>query len=208
MTAGPTIEKIDSVRVITNQSSGKTGTLLAANLISAGAKVTLVYGPGTENPPNGVKLIKVKSVHEMFSEIKNCLKTKFDIVIMSAAAADYVPKNSSSSKIKSNKNEINVRLVKAPKIIDSIKKIQKDTFLIGFKAETDISKKELVSRAKKKLKESKANMIIANDIGKRYKKDSSYNEIIVVDSESATHIPRTKKERLSKIICKNIEKRI
>ena len=208
MTAGPTIEKIDSVRVITNQSSGKTGTLLAANLISAGAKVTLVYGPGTENPPNGVKLIKVKSVHEMFSEIKNCLKTKFDIVIMSAAAADYVPKNSSSSKIKSNKNEINVRLVKAPKIIDSIKKIQKDTFLIGFKAETDISKKELISRAKKKLKESKANMIIANDIGKRYKKDSSYNEIIVVDSESATHIPRTKKERLSKIICKNIEKRI
>jgi len=208
MTAGPTIEKIDSVRVITNQSSGKTGTLLAANLISAGAKVTLVYGPGTENPPNGVKLIKVKSVHEMFSEIKNCLKTKFDIVIMSAAAADYVPKNSSSSKIKSNKNEINVRLVKAPKIIDSIKKIQKDTFLIGFKAETDISKKELVSRAKKKLKESKANMIIANDIGKIYKKDSSYNEIIVVDSESATHIPRTKKERLSKIICKNIEKRI
>ena len=208
MTAGPTIEKIDSVKVITNQSSGKTGTLLAANLISAGAKVTLVYGPGTENPPNGVKLIKVKSVHEMFSEIKNCLKTKFDIVIMSAAAADYVPKNSSSSKIKSNKNEINVRLVKAPKIIDSIKKIQKDTFLIGFKAETDISKKELISRAKKKLKESKANMIIANDIGKRYKKDSSYNEIIVVDSESATHIPRTKKERLSKIICKNIEKRI
>jgi phosphopantothenoylcysteine decarboxylase/phosphopantothenate--cysteine ligase len=208
MTAGPTIEKIDSVRVITNQSSGKTGTLLAANLISAGAKVTLVYGPGTEDPPNGIKLIKVESVHEMFSAVKNCLKTKFDIVIMSAAASDYVPKNSSSSKIKSNKNEINVRLVKAPKIIDSIKKIQKDTFLIGFKAETDISKKELVSRAKKKLKESKADMIIANDIGKKYKKDSSYNEIIVVDSEGSTHIPRTKKERLSKIICKNIEKRI
>ena len=127
---------------------------------------------------------------------------------MSAAASDYVPKNSSSSKIKSSKNEINVRLVKAPKIIDVIKKIQKDTFLIGFKAETDISKKELVSRAKKKLKESKANMIIANDIGKIYKKDSSYNEIIVVDSKGSIHIPRTKKERLSKIICKDIEKRI
>ena len=95
MTAGPTIEKIDSVRVITNQSSGKTGTLLAANLISAGAKVTLVYGPGTENPPNGVKLIKVASVYEMFNVVKNCLKIKFDIVIMSAAASDYVPKNSS-----------------------------------------------------------------------------------------------------------------
>ena len=208
MTAGPTIEKIDSVRVITNQSSGKTGTLLAANLISAGAKVTLVYGPGTENPPNGVKLIKVASVYEMFNVVKNCLKIKFDIVIMSAAASDYVPKNSSYNKIKSNKNEINVRLVKAPKIIDIIKKMQKDAFLIGFKAETDISKKELISRAKKKLKESKADMIIANDIGKKYKKDSSYNEIIVVDSEGATHIPRTKKERLSKIICKNIEKRI
>ena len=69
-------------------------------------------------------------------------------------------------------------------------------------------KKSLVNRAKKKLKESNADMIIANDIGRNYNKDSSYNEIIIIDSKRTTNVPRTKKERLSKIICKNIEKRI
>ena len=127
--------------------------------------------------------------------------------IRDRAASDYVVKNTISNKIKSDKKEINVKLVKAPKIIDVIKKKQKGIFLIGFKAETDISKKELVNRAKKKLKESNADMIIANDIGQKYNKDSSYNEIIIIDSKKITNIPRTKKERLSKIICKNIEKR-
>ena len=208
MTAGPTIEKIDSVRVITNQSSGKTGTLLASELISAGAKVTLVYGPGTSEPPKGAKIIRVSSVEEMNKAVKECLKKKFDIAIMTAAASDYVVKNGTTSKIKSNKKELNVKLVKAPKIINIIKNKQKEIFLIGFKAETDISKKELVNRAKKKLKESKADMIIANDIGRKYNKDSSYNEIVIIDSKGTTSVPRTKKERLSKIICKNIEKRI
>ena len=208
MTAGPTVEKIDSVRVITNQSSGKTGTLLASELISAGAKVTLVYGPGTSEPPKGAKIIRVNSVDEMNKAVKKALKKKFDIAIMAAAASDYVVKNSTSSKIKSDKKEINVKLVKAQKIIDVIKNKQKEIFLVGFKAETDISKNELVSRAKKKLKDSKADMIVANDIGRNYNKDPNYNEIIIVDSKSTTKIPRTKKERLSKIICKNIEKRI
>jgi len=208
MTAGPTVEKIDSVRVITNQSSGKTGTLLASELISAGAKVTLVYGPGTSEPPKGAKIIQVNSVDEMNKAVKEALKKKFDIAIMAAAASDYVVKNATSSKIKSDKKEINVKLVKAQKIIDVIKNKQKEIFLVGFKAETDISKNELVSSAKKKLKDSKADMIVANDIGRKYNKDPNYNEIIIIDSKSITKIPRTKKERLSKIICKNIEKRI
>ena len=207
MTAGPTIEKIDSIRIITNQSSGKTGTLLASELVSAGAKVTLIYGPGTSETPKGAKIIRVNSVDEMNKAVKECLKKKFDIAIMSAAASDYVVKNTTSSKIKSDKKEINVKLVKAPKIIDLIKNKQKDIFLVGFKAETDISKKELVNSAKKKLKESNANLIIANDIGRKYNKDTNYNEIIIVDSNGTTNIPRTKKEKLSKIICKNIEKR-
>ena len=207
MTAGPTIEKIDSIRIITNQSSGKTGTLLASELVSAGAKVTLIYGPGTSETPKGAKIIRVNSVDEMNKAVKECLKKKFDIAIMSAAASDYVVKNTTSSKIKSDKKEINVKLVRAPKIIDLIKNKQKDIFLVGFKAETDISKKELVNHAKKKLKESNADLIIANDIGRKYNKDTNYNEIIIVDSNGTTSIPRTKKEKLSKIICKNIEKR-
>ena len=208
VTAGPTIEKIDPIRIITNHSTGKTGVLLASELVSAGAKVTLVYGPGITEPPKGAKIIPVQTVTEMFNEVKKQMKKKFDIVILAAAASDYIPKNQYSKKIKSTKNSLTIELKKAPKIIDHIKKLQKDVFLIGFKAETDISKKELVVRAKQKLRDSKADMIIANDIGKKYFKDTRYNELLIVDPESVVVIGRNKKERIAKLICKNIEKRI
>ena len=80
--------------------------------------------------------------------------------------------------------------------------------MIGFKAETDISKKDLVVQAKQKLRDSKADMIIANDIGKQYFKDTRYNELLIVDSKKVVAIGRNKKERIAKLICKNIEKRI
>ena len=208
MTAGPTIEKIDPIRIITNHSTGKTGVLLASELVSAGAKVTLVYGPGITEPPKGAKIIPVQTVTDMFNEVKKQMKKKFDIVILAAAASDYIPKNQYSKKIKSTKNSLTIELKKAPKIIDHIKKLQKDVFLIGFKAETNISKKELVVRAKQKLRDSKADMIIANDIGKNYFKDTRYNELLIVDSETVVAIGRNKKEKIAKLICKNIEKRI
>ena len=208
VTAGPTIEKIDPIRVITNHSTGKTGVLLASELVSAGAKVTLVYGSGITEPPKGAKIIPVQTVTDMFNEVKKQMEKKFDIVILAAAASDYIPKNQYSKKIKSTKNSLTIELKKAPKIIDHIKKLKKDLFLIGFKAETDISKKELVVRAKQKLRDSKADMIIANDIGKKYFKDTRYNELLIVDSESVVAIGRNKKERIAKLICKNIEKRI
>ena len=135
MTAGPTIEHIDPIRVITNQSSGKTGVGLASELISAGAKVTFVYGPGKEKAPKGAKIINVLSSKDMFDAVKTELKKKFDIVIMAAAVADYILINPSKNKIKSSKNELKISLKKAPKIIDQIKKYQKDVLLIGFKAE-------------------------------------------------------------------------
>jgi len=208
ITAGPTIEKIDPIRVITNHSTGKTGVLLASELVSAGAKVTLVYGPGITEPPKGAKIIPVQTVTEMFKEVKKQMKKKFDIVILAAAASDYIPKNQYSKKIKSTKNSLTIELKKAPKIIDHVKKLQKNVFLIGFKAETDVSKKELVVRAKQKLRDSKADMIIANDIGKKYFKDTRYNELLIVDSKTVVTIGRNKKERIAKLICKNIEKRI
>jgi phosphopantothenoylcysteine decarboxylase/phosphopantothenate--cysteine ligase len=144
----------------------------------------------------------------MFNEVKKQMKKKFDIVILAAAASDYIPKKQYSKKIKSTRNSLTIELKKAPKIIDHIKKLQKDVFLIGFKAETDISKKELLVQAKQKLRDSKADMIIANDIGKKYFKDTRYNELLIVDSKTVVTIGRNKKERIVKLICKNIEKRI
>ena len=209
MTAGPTIEHIDPVRVITNQSTGKTGVSLASELISAGAKVTLVYGPGEEKPPNGAKIINVLSSKEMLNAVKLELKKKFDIVIMTAAVADYIPTNPSKKKIKSSKNEIKISLKKAPKIIDQIKKLQKNVLLVGFKAETNLTKNQLIKSAQKKLKESSSDMIVANDIGSsRYKKNPQNNQVIIVDTEKVAVSKWMNKQKIAKFIKKQIEQKI
>ena len=209
MTAGPTIEQIDPVRIITNQSSGKTGVSLATELISAGAKVTFVYGPGTEKPPKGAKIINVLSSREMYDVIKKELKNRFDIVIMAAAIADYIPKNPSKNKIKSSKTNLSISLKKTPKIIDQIKKLQKNVLLVGFKAEINVTNNQLIKSAQKKLKESLSDLIIANDIGTpRYKKNSQNNQVIIVDSEKNIVSGWMKKEKIAKIIRKQIEAKL
>ena len=209
MTAGPTIEYIDPIRIITNQSSGKTGVLLASELISAGAKVTLVYGPGIEKPPKGAKIIKIFTSKEMFDVVKKEMSKEFDIVIMAAAISDYTPENPSKNKIKSTKNKIKISLKKAPKIIDQIKKYQKNVFLVGFKAEANLSKNELITLAKKKMNESDADMIVANDIGSiRYRNNPENNEVLIVDSHKVISSGWIKKEKIAKFIRKEIEQRL
>jgi phosphopantothenoylcysteine decarboxylase / phosphopantothenate---cysteine ligase len=208
MTAGPTIEYIDPIRAITNLSSGKTGTLLASELISAGAKVTLVYGPGNQVPTKGIKVINVTTSKEMFDAVKKELQKKYDVVIMAAATSDYTPQNSSKSKIKSDKKSLVIRLKKTPKIIDIVKKYQKNTLLVGFKAETNLSKNALIKSAKIKIKETEADMIIANDIGKKYQKNTNYNQIIIVDNKKSIISGWKKKEKIVQIIKNEIEKKL
>ena len=209
ITAGPTIEYIDPVRVITNQSSGKTGVLLASELISAGAKVTLIYGPGKESPPKGAKVVNIQTLQEMFNAVKKEMKKKFDIVIMAAAASDYTLEKSSATKIKSNLDKIVLKLKRAPKIIDEIKKMQRDVFLVGFKAEACISKENLVKEARKKIRESGADVIVANDIGiKKYKENPDYNNVVIVDSKKIIESGWKNKSKIVKFIRNEIEKRI
>ncbi|MEE9511418.1 MAG: bifunctional phosphopantothenoylcysteine decarboxylase/phosphopantothenate--cysteine ligase CoaBC [Nitrosopumilaceae archaeon] len=209
MTAGPTIEYIDPIRIITNHSTGKTGVLLASGLISGGAKVTLIYGPGQEKPPKGAKVIPVNTVTEMFTAVKKEMKKKFDVVILAAAASDYVPTKSNKSKIKSTSKQMIVKLQRAPKIIDQIKKIQKDVFLVGFKAETNLTKINLIKIARKKLQETKADMIIANDVGTKYQKNPEHNNVQIVFKDGKVISSGWKKKiQISKIIRKQIENRL
>jgi len=208
MTAGPTIEYIDPVRVITNLSSGKTGTLLASELISAGAKVTLIYGPGNQTPSKGIKVINVTTSKEMFDATKKELKKKFDIVVMAAAASDYTPENPSKSKIKSDKKSLIIRLKKAPKIIDLVRKYQKNALLVGFKAETNLTKTALIKSSQKKMKESGTDIIVANDIGKKYQKNTDYNQVLILNNKKIISSGWKKKEKIVKIIKKEIEQNL
>ena len=208
MTAGPTIEYIDPIRVITNQSSGRTGILLASELVSAGAKVCMIYGPGTEEPPKGVKIINVKTSKEMHDTVREQLQKKFDIVIMAAAISDYTPTRYDKKKLKSSSDFITLQFKKTPKIIDMVRGMQKDTLLVGFKAETDISRDALVREARKKLASTNADIIIANDIGKSYHTNTNVNKVIAVDSKQAISSGRKRKEMIAKFIKRQIEEKI
>jgi phosphopantothenoylcysteine decarboxylase/phosphopantothenate--cysteine ligase len=126
---------------------------------------------------------------------------------LSAAAADYTVQ-SQKTKIKSTKENFVIKLQKAPKIIDQIKKIQKNVFLVGFKAETNVSKQKLIESAKKKLRESNADIVIANDIGTKYAKNTNYNEIFIVDGSKVISTGRKTKDQIAKIIRKQLESRL
>jgi len=205
MTVGPTLEYIDPVRVITNISSGKTGILLASELISAGAKVTIIYGPGNIKPPKGARIINVITSKEMFDATNNELKKKFDVVIMAAATSDYTPENVSKIKIKSDKKSLLIRLKKAPKIIEQVKKLQKDTLLVGFKAEANITKSDLIKSAQKKMRDINANIMIANDIGSKYRKNPNNNNVLIINNKKIISSGWKRKERIVKLIKKEIE---
>jgi len=207
ITAGPTIEYIDPVRVITNQSSGKTGVLLANEFVSAGAKVTFIYGPGKELPPRGAKVVRVQTSKEMIESIRKEMKQKFDIVILASAMSDYTVEMPSKTKIKSDTDKIVLKLKKVPKIINQIKEIQKNVFLVGFKAETNVPKQKLIIAARNKLKESHADLIVANDIGSQYQNNPDQNNVIVVDLHNESVSGWKNKEKITRFIRNEIEQR-
>ena len=209
VTAGPTYEAIDPVRYISNHSSGKMGFEIAKKASDLGAEVFLISGPSNQKiSTRAINLINVVSSKDMHKQVIKYY-AKSDIVIMAAAVSDYIPKNPSTKKIKSSKTNLTISLKKSPKIIDHIKKIQKNVLLIGFKAETNVTNAQLIKSAKKKLQESSSDMIIANDIGtSRYIKNSQNNQIVIVDSKKNITTGWMKKEKIAKIIKKQIELKI
>jgi len=207
ITAGPTIEYIDPVRIVTNQSSGKTGVLLANEFVSSGAKVTLIYGQGTEFPPKGTKIVRVQTSKEMSEAIRKEMRQRFDIIILTAAVSDYTLEKPRKTKIKSDSDKIILKLKKVPKIINEIKKIQKDVFLVGFKAETNMPKQKLIARARNKLKETHADLMVANDIGTKYRKNPNQNNVILVDLQKESISGWKDKQEIARFIRYEIERR-
>jgi phosphopantothenoylcysteine decarboxylase/phosphopantothenate--cysteine ligase len=186
ITAGPTQEKIDPIRYVSNNSSGKQGYALAEEFLKLGAHVTLISGPTNINKPNVNKFIEVLSAEEMLSQVENNIDC--DIFISSAAVCDwklipYTLKNkklSNSDKLKKNK-DIFFKLETNPDIIKFVSKNKKrPTLVIGFAAET----KNLIQNATKKLEEKQLDMIIANLIEKENAIfGEEFNKIFIIDKQ-------------------------
>lgn len=160
VTAGPTYEAIDPVRFIGNHSSGKMGIAIAQALQSAGANTTLVLGPSVEAVPEGINIIRVQSANEMFEACKN-LFPEMDIAVMSAAVADYRPKNAAVDKIKKADSPMHLELELNPDILKYCGSIKAaNQILMGFALETSNE----AENARKKLVSKNADFIVMNSL--------------------------------------------
>ncbi|KMZ40262.1 MULTISPECIES: bifunctional phosphopantothenoylcysteine decarboxylase/phosphopantothenate--cysteine ligase CoaBC [Bacillales] len=159
ITAGPTREKIDPVRYITNHASGKMGYAIAEAARDRGAKVTLVSGPTTLARPDGVEFIAVESVQEMFDAVMEQLP-HCDIVVKSAAVSDYRPKHVAEHKLKKGDGPLDLVLEKAPDILKTIGERKTKQFVVGFAAETQ----NVLQHAQSKLERKNLDMIVANNV--------------------------------------------
>jgi phosphopantothenoylcysteine synthetase/decarboxylase len=174
ITSGPTRGPLDAVRYITNKSTGRLGVLLATEALCRGAEVTFVYGKGSLTPSSEslggdaadrLELIEIETVGDLLQVMNAELGAgQFDAVVHSMAVLDYVPEAFLEEKTRSGQDEWLVKLVRTPKVIKVIKKLQPSTVLVSFKLEVDKSREELVEAGFRSLLANEADLVLANDL--------------------------------------------
>jgi phosphopantothenoylcysteine decarboxylase/phosphopantothenate--cysteine ligase len=200
ITAGGTMEKIDEVRYITNRSSGKMAVALAEECYLRGADVLLLKAENSVRPRYLIKEKVFKTAEDLFLLVKENIKNT-DIFFQVAAVSDYKIKHSFKGKLPSKKSVI-LNLIPQIKIINQIKKMSPRTTLIAFKAEYNLGEKLLIEKALEKLKESQADIVIANDISQKDRGfESDFNEVYVVSADKTVKkIPYSPKREIAKKI--------
>ena len=183
VTAGPTMVPIDPVRILTNRSSGKMGYSIAEEARDRGAEVVLISGPTSLRKPNGIKVIDVKTNEDMFNAIKNEFKDA-DIVIKSAAVADYKAKNYSNEKIKKTGDDLNLIFERDRDILKTLGDMKENQILVGFAAESS----NLKENAKGKLERKNLDYIVANDISNQETGFASDENKVTIISKSGEEV--------------------
>jgi phosphopantothenoylcysteine decarboxylase/phosphopantothenate--cysteine ligase len=205
ITAGPTYEAIDPVRFIGNHSSGKMGFEIAKTSANLGAEVILISGPTHQNVSHSsIQVIPVTSAQNMYDEVHKYFEVT-DVAVLSAAVADYRPKEVALQKIKKNTSTLTLELEKTNDILASLGKIKKDQYLVGFALETNNE----LENAKGKLKRKNLNLIVLNslkDKGAGFKSDT--NKVTFIDDEDniTAFQLKTKAEVASDLLNKIISK--
>lgn len=194
VTAGPTVERIDPVRYITNRSSGKMGYAIAAAAAKRGARVTLVSGPVAITPPVSVELVSIESSAELFEQVTSRAPSQ-DVIIQAAAPADFTPAEYTDTKIKKDGNGLTLSLVSTRDIARYIgeRKTSNQT-LVAFAAETN----DLIENARKKLLSKNADLIVANDVtqpGAGFGTDT--NIVTLITNTDTQEIPLADKSEIA-----------
>jgi phosphopantothenoylcysteine decarboxylase / phosphopantothenate---cysteine ligase len=203
ITAGPTREILDPVRFFSNRSSGKMGYALADEAHQLGADVTLISGPVSLNPPIGVNVKYIENAEEMYDAVLEEFPSA-DIVIKSAAVADYRPKQVSNEKMKKQDGDLIIQMERTKDILKTLGERKDHQFLVGFAAETS----NLDEYAMSKLKRKNADMIIANNVNEKgagFEEDTNIVTIYKKDGSNKRLGLMSKKE-LAKEIFREIVK--
>jgi phosphopantothenoylcysteine decarboxylase/phosphopantothenate--cysteine ligase len=201
ITAGPTYEAIDTVRGITNRSSGKMGYAVAQAALELGATVVLVSGPTALAKPQGAQCVDVQSAEQMFEAVKqhvgNC-----DIFIGVAAVADYRVAQPSAHKIKKSANQLMLELVPNPDILAYVANLPNPPFCVGFAAESE----NLTEYAEKKRREKKLPLLVGNLVQQAIGSDD--NELVLFDDSGRQTLPRADKLTLARQLMQRIAQRL
>lgn len=202
ITAGPTIEYIDPVRIVSNRSTGKMGYALARAAWRRGAKVTLITGPTHLDPLKGIEMVKVNTTEEMREAVLNNYRSK-DVVIKAAAVSDYRPLNSAPEKEKKKGTPITVKMIPTPDILAELGKDKGDITLVGFAAETT----DHVANAIEKIKNKNLDLVVLNDVSREDRGFAAEtNEVRMIDREGNEEVvPLMSKEDVANRILDKIK---
>ncbi len=195
VTAGPTRERIDPVRFITNDSSGRQGVAIARRAAKRGAEVLLIHGPLQVEVPKGVKAERINSTEELHQAVKRALPS-FDALVMAAAPSDYAPLRCADHKIKKDSGEslATLELKENADILADVGKDKGERVLIGFAAETH----DLLENAVKKLKRKNLDYIICNDVSRPgVGFDGETNAVTILSAGGAVEVPMMSKEEIA-----------
>jgi phosphopantothenoylcysteine decarboxylase/phosphopantothenate--cysteine ligase len=188
ITAGPTREKIDPVRYLTNRSSGRMGYALAEAALRRGARVLLVSGPTALKPPGAAELTGVESAAEMHQAVLRLLPSA-TIVIKTAAVSDYRPKQVAAQKIKRS-GAMSLELEPTADILREISRLKKSHLVVGFAAETE----NALENARKKLSAKALDAIVVNDVSREgVGFDSERNAVTIITQDEIVEVPETTK---------------
>lgn len=205
VTAGPTQEKIDPVRYITNHSTGKMGYAIAKHCMQRGAQVTLVSGPVSIEPPMFVDVVKVTSAADMAEAVKSRFEEQ-DIVIKTAAVADYRPMNPADEKVKKKDGDLSINLERTEDILSYLGAHKTENqFICGFSMETE----NMLENSRAKLDKKKVDMIVANNLkvsGAGFGTDT--NVVTLITKDDCKELEIMSKDDVAKAIIDAIVEKI
>lgn len=204
VTAGPTCEPIDPVRVLTNRSSGKMGYAVARAGQARRHEVVLISGPVALDAPAGVRVKKVETAAEMLDAVREAFNW-CEALVMAAAVADWRPQMSAGQKLKKHEDTGHLALARTEDILKVLMPLKDDRILIGFAAETE----HLVEEAERKMREKRLDMVVANDVSRDdIGFDVDVNQVtLITEANPPQALPVMTKDALGELIIEWLEQR-